>query len=141
MTRDFGTEGPWPWVVSVEIGVNFGSVKSRTYIGLTSELEISVFGSISHRKRVVVRMSKSGCRSNDAAKLQPRNCALRIFREVFFRVWDFFSARVPGCHGCHGVTVSNSFLRCQSRHYIEIIYYLYIVDIFGCENHFDTLTL
>ena len=106
MTRDFGTEGPWPWAVSVEIGVNFGSVKSRTYIGLTSELEILVFGSISHRKRVVVRMSRSGCRSNDAAKLQPRNCALRIFREVFFGVGDFFfctGSRVSWVSWCHGV--------------------------------------
>ena len=115
LTRDFGTERPWPWVVSVEIGVNFGSVKSRTYIGLTSELEISVFGSISHRKRVVVRMSRSGCRSNDAAKLQPRNCALRIFREVFFRV---FLKIVLGGHFGHLVIWSKSFLHGHNRHYI-----------------------
>ena len=43
---------------------------------------------------------------------------------------------------CHGVTVSNSFLKCQSGHYIEI--YLYIVNDFRMWKqlwHFDTLTL
>ena len=77
--------------------------------------------------------------SFDGAKIQPRNCALRIFGWLFFRGEKKFFC------WCHGVTVSKLFSRVSKGPlYRNNKLFLYSEPFSGNPNwvwHFDTLTL